>query len=134
MNTNKLDDALKLVADDFKLVDYTEEKDVAGKKAFKDMLHTWMTAFPDMKVKSTASFTDGDFVVEEFEYTGVQKGALGPIKATNKPVNIHQLEIDELKDGKFVKAWSFGNGNEMLGQLGVLSDKKEQKKEEKKKK
>jgi ketosteroid isomerase-like protein len=130
MNANKTDDALKLLTDDFKLVDYTQEKDVVGKKAFKDMLHVWTTAFPDLKTKSTGAFAEGDFVIQEFEYAGIQKGPLGPIKATNKPVTVHQLEVDQFKDGKFVKAWSFGNAGELMSE--IVADEKKDEKEKKK--
>ena len=136
-NKNKLAEALKHIADDYKYVDNTEEKDVVGKKAFDTLLHGWFTAFPDLKVKSTASFPVGNFVVEYFEYTGTQKGALGPIKATNKPVTIHQLEVDEFKEGKFVKSWAYWNKNELLTQLGVplpTTEKEEKEKKEKKEK
>jgi len=121
MNAGKPDEALKLVADDVKYADYTMEKDVSGKKTFGEFVHKWFTAFPDIKTKSTASFVDGDFVIEEFEYTGTQKGALGSIKPTNKTATFHQLEVDQFKDGKLVKAWVYGNNGELLTQLGVAA-------------
>jgi predicted ester cyclase len=84
------------------------------------MIGMYMTAFPDMKGKMTQSFGDREFVVAEFEYTGTQKGPLGPIKPTGKSVDMHQLEIDQFKDGKIVKGWAWGNNMEMLTQLGVV--------------
>jgi len=119
-NDRKLEDAYKLVADDIVFADYTQEKDLKGKKAFKDMIGMYLAAFPDMKAKMTSSFGDGDFVVAEWEYTGTQKGAMGSIKPTNKPVDLHQPEVDMFKDGKMVKGWSWGNNVEMLTELGVM--------------
>jgi steroid delta-isomerase-like uncharacterized protein len=119
-NDRKLEDAYKLVGEDVFVADYTQEKDLKGKKAFKDMIGMYLAAFPDMKAKITTAFGDGDFVVAEWEYTGTQKGALGPIKATNKPVDLHQIEIDQMKDGKLVKSWVWGNNVEMLTELGVM--------------
>jgi ketosteroid isomerase-like protein len=120
INDHKMEDAYKLVAEDVNLVDYTQEKDLKGKKAYRELLNMYLAAFPDMKAKTLQVFGDGDFAVGEFEYTGTQKGALGPIKATNKPVDLHQIEIDQFKDGKLVKAWVWGNNLEMLTELGVI--------------
>jgi steroid delta-isomerase-like uncharacterized protein len=119
LNAGKLDDGLKLCADDILFVDYTTAADVKGKKAFKDTLGMYLTAFPDMKAKITQAFGDRDYAVLEFEYTGTQKGPLGPIKPTNKAADIHQIEVDQFKDGKFVKSWAWGNNLELLTELGV---------------
>jgi len=136
-NAGKIAEVLKLMAEDIVYVDFTQDKDAKGKKAFDELLHKYLTAFPDLKVKSTAEFAAGDFVVEEFEYTGTHKGPLGGVKATNKPINLHQLEIDEFKDGKFVKSWAWGNNAELYSQIGLgaeekKGEKKDEKKEEKK--
>ncbi len=53
--------------------------------------------------------------------TGTQKGALGPIKATNKPVSSHFVDISQIKDGKFVSTVSYSNNVEVLTELlGVI--------------
>jgi steroid delta-isomerase-like uncharacterized protein len=129
-NDKKDEDIVKLTEEKYKGVDYTQPKDIVGRKEFKEMMHTWRVAFPDIKVKSLHAFGDHDFAIEELEYTGVQKGALGPIKATNKPVTVHYLSIDEIRDGKVVATWTFGDSNELLSQLGVVSaaEKMEEKK------
>jgi predicted ester cyclase len=122
LNDHKIDEAIKWVGEDVFFADYTQEKDLKGKKAFKDMLGMYLTAFPDMKAKATGCFAAGEFAVCEFEYTGTQKGALGPIKPTNKPVDLHQVEVDQIKDGKLVKGWSWGNNVELLTELGVIKE------------
>ena len=127
MNAGKIADSLKYLADDVSTTDYTQDKDLKGKKAFEAMIHGYLAAIPDMKIKGSGTFGDGKFVVQEFEYTGTQKGALGPIKPTNKPVDMHQLEIDEFKDGKIVKIWSWGNNMELLSELGVTGDHEDKK-------
>ena len=120
VNAGKLDDGIKLVAKDVVFEDYTQPAAIKGDKAFKENIGMYLKAFPDMKATMTNSFTVGPFVVAEFEYTGTNKGPLGPIKATNKPVDIHQVEVDEIKDGKFVRATSWGNSAEMLKQMGIM--------------
>jgi steroid delta-isomerase-like uncharacterized protein len=119
-SSNKLDESMKLVGDEMVVTDYRAPADVKGKKAFKDFLGTFLTAFPDVKGKITSIFGDGDYVVVEFDYTGTQKGPLGALKPTNKPIDMHQIEVDVIKDNKFVRAWVWGNGVELLGELGLL--------------
>jgi steroid delta-isomerase-like uncharacterized protein len=122
LNEHKVDDALKLTAENILFVDYTRGADVKGKKAFKDMLGMYFTAFPDMRGKIRSGFGDRDYAVMEFEYMGTQKGAFGPIKATNKPVHLHQLEVDLITDSKVVRGWAWGNNVELLTELGVMKE------------
>jgi hypothetical protein len=42
--------------------------------------------------------------------------------ATNKPVDLHQLEVDLIKDGKVVTGWAWGNNVELLTELGVMKE------------
>jgi hypothetical protein len=72
-------------------------------------------------------FADGEFAIEEIEYTGTQKGPYGSVKATNKPVTIHQLRVDEFKDGHFAKSWTWWNKGELLSELGSTPDPKKEK-------
>jgi steroid delta-isomerase-like uncharacterized protein len=122
ISEHKVDDMLKASAKDVVLVDYTQGADIKGDKAFKDMMNMYYAAFPDMKAKVDNAFGAGEYAVVEWEYTGTQKGALGPIKPTNKTVDLHQLEVDQIKDGKIVKGWSWGNNMEMLTELGVAKE------------
>jgi len=120
-NTGKLDDAFALVADGYTLVDYTADSDLHGKTAFREHLVEWMRAFPDLKATITASFADRDVVVMELAFTGVQRGALGSIKATHRPLDFHLLEVDQLEGGQLARSWAYGDSAEMLSELGVLA-------------
>ncbi len=120
INAGKQEEFLKMIAKDYRYADYTEEKDTKGEKEFKELLGMWFKAIPDLKQKSEAAFADAEFAIEEFEYTGTHKGPFGPIKATNKPVTLHQLEVDEFKDGKFVRSWAWWNKAELLTEIGVM--------------
>ena len=46
--------------------------------------------------------------------------SLGPNKATNKPVNLHLIDIQLIKDGKASREWSYSNSAEMLIELGAM--------------
>jgi ketosteroid isomerase-like protein len=119
-NAAKLDDAMKLMAKDVVIEDYTEVAAVKGDKEARAYIEKYLKAFPDLKATMVSSFAVGEFAIIEYRYQGTNKGALGTIKATNKPVDVHQIEVDEIKDGKFVKEWTWGNSQEMLGQMGLV--------------
>ena len=120
LSDRNVDGVLKAIADDTVYVDYTGPTDVKGKKAFREMLDSFLAVFPDLKSKVVGGFGDGDYAVVLQEYSGTQKGALGAIKPTNKPMDIHQLEVDLYKGGKQVNGWTWGNSAEMLTELGVM--------------
>jgi steroid delta-isomerase-like uncharacterized protein len=88
----------------------------AAKKYFTDM----KTAFPDAKVQISNAWGAADYVIVEDVFTGTNNGAFMGKPATKKPVNLHGVDIVQMKDGKAVKGWSFGNGGEMAMQLGWI--------------
>ena len=67
-----------------------------------------------------AGITSPNLVVAKFTFSGTMKGALGPLKATNKPLTIHGLDVDEFKDGKMLKGTTYSNGIELLAAVGAL--------------
>jgi steroid delta-isomerase-like uncharacterized protein len=96
-------------------------QDTKGLKAAKDQFATLTKAFPDIKITATSAWGFGNFVITESVLKGTQKGALpGGIKATNKPVELHALDVLQLKDGKLAAGWTYASNLEMMGQLGLL--------------
>jgi steroid delta-isomerase-like uncharacterized protein len=87
-----------------------------GKKFFK----SWTAAFPDSKGTVTNSWGVEDYVIVEATWTGTHKGAFMGIKPTNKSINVHLVDVAQVKDGKIVKGWTYSNAAEMLMQLGVI--------------
>jgi ketosteroid isomerase-like protein len=98
-----------------------------GKKAMLGYFNMVTKAVPDMKMNCTTWAVD-DYIIEECAMTGTNKGPLvAPdmkIAATNKPLNLHSVDVIQMKDGKAVKGYSYGNGMEMASQLGLMKDHK----------
>jgi predicted ester cyclase len=111
--------------------DQTAPVDLTGKDAAKREIEGFRKAFPDMKLTPDYQWPMGDYVVAVGTMTGTNKGALPPMvpRATGKALNFHFVDIFELRDGKIVRAVSYGNGNEIAGQLGLLPKVKEPAKE-----
>jgi len=113
-------DFLAASADDVVWEDMTQPEPMKGKAAAKKFFQEMTKAFPDAKSTPTNAWGIGDYVIAEGTFTGTQKGPLFGMPPKNKAVSLHMLDIVQLKDGKVVKGWTYGNDMEMAMQLGLL--------------
>ena len=62
-------------------------------------------------------------MVSECTLTGTQTGPLVvagmQVAPTNRDVNVHTLEILQLRNHKVVRGWTYGNSRELAAELGV---------------
>jgi steroid delta-isomerase-like uncharacterized protein len=110
---------LATATDDYTWEDYTSPATIKMAD-LKANIANYTKAFPDWKLPQTTTMGIDGYFVTEMTFTGTQKGALGPIKASNKPVSMRMLDIQLLKDGKASKEWSYANNAEMLIQVGAM--------------
>jgi ketosteroid isomerase-like protein len=110
-----------VVTDDGEHIDYSVPAEFKGKTALLKEFDAYMKAMPDMNVtiEKAWGFPSG-IVVAEFTAVGTLKGNLGPMKANGKTITFHGVDIDELKDGKMAKGYTYGNGLEILAAAGML--------------
>jgi steroid delta-isomerase-like uncharacterized protein len=123
-NMSKEKETLALLTDDVTMTSFASPDDQKGKEAVRADMQMWLKAFPDAKSTITRIMGAGDFVVVELAFAGTHKGALGPLKATNKPVTVQAIDVLQLKDGKIAKGWTYMSTLEMMSQLGAAPDKK----------
>jgi steroid delta-isomerase-like uncharacterized protein len=99
-----------------------------GKKKMVEYFDGVTKAIPDLKMNCTTWAVD-DFVIEECAMSGTNKAPMPGMKvaATNKPLNVHGVDVIQMKDGKAVSGWSYGNGMEMAMQLGLIKPPAEKK-------
>jgi hypothetical protein len=93
-----------------------------GKKENEKGLAGWFKAFPDQKWTTTTALGIDGFGILEHTMSGTQKGPLGPIASSNKPViGWHWLDIVQpTADGKIKHGWGYANLLEMMQQTGAL--------------
>jgi len=104
-------DSAALFADDATVDDFgLSPRTGTGPTAWKALLKSWTTTF--------GSFTElplynlmavKDYVIAE----RVLKGTMA-----SSGVNLHAIDIAQLKDGKIVHLWSWSNGMELVSQIG----------------
>ena len=110
--------------------DLTTPAPMNGKKEMVKSFDMVTKAIPDIKMSCTTWGVD-DYVIQECAMSGTNKGPMvAPgmkLPATNKPINLHGVDVIQLKDGKAVSGWSYGNGMEMAMQLGLMKPPSEKK-------
>src|SRR5437764_3328030 len=64
---------------------------INGRDAATEYAMAWLRAFPDARITVHNELVDGDWVVQEFSFTGTHDGTLmspaGEIRATHKTLN-----------------------------------------------
>ena len=116
------------ITDDFVHEEIAGPNDFNGRKEAMKEFEVFEKAVPDMKVSVDNAWAAGSFVVMEFTFSGTQKGALGPIRATGKPFTMHGLDVVAMSGGetpRMQKATTYSNSIEYLTQLGVVPAKKQ---------
>jgi ketosteroid isomerase-like protein len=114
-----------MLSDDVVVIDQGMPEDIKGKAAFMKMMDGFHKGFPDMKMTPTAQWGAGDYVLTELTMTGKNTGAMpdmGIKKATNKEINVQVAELVKMENGKVTHIWWFGNGLQMMSQLGMLPE------------
>jgi hypothetical protein len=104
-----------------------------GSKALSKELAAWFKTFPDQKWTVTNAWGIDGFAIVEHTMSGTQKGALGPLAASNKPVQSwHFVDVMQpTADGKMQHGWGYANLFEMMAQTGALKPPSEKAKAEK---
>jgi len=113
----KKEDFMNMVSDDVEYDGILSINTVKGKKDALALFGTLRTAFPDMAFQDQNAWSFGDNVIIEYTMTGTQKGKLGTLAASKKPVNVHLVDIYKMKDGKIARGWTYQNSLELMGQV-----------------
>jgi steroid delta-isomerase-like uncharacterized protein len=117
-NDGNLDLVDELYAPDFvwHVVDMGE--DIVGTSAFKELVTSFRTAFPDFNVTFDEVFAAGDTTVIQWTMTGTNTGPFGDLPPTGQPVTLHGVAISRAVDGMTVEVWQHYNQLFMFQQMG----------------
>ncbi len=76
-------------------------------------------AFPDRVDTGVEIIAEGDMVGYLFKITGTHKGNLFGIPPTGKPIDIYEIGIFKLIDGRISEAWFMADEVRLLRQIGA---------------
>ena len=97
-----------------------------GIQQLKDMIAISSTAFTDNKTEDMHMIAEGDRVVVHYRWKGVNSGSMGEgMPATNKPIDIHTVDVLRFENGKVVEHWGYMEEFKMMEQLGMMGGEEE---------
>lgn len=112
-----------VLADDSVHIELAGPNDFKGRAANLAELEMYVKALPDMHAEVEKGWGFGEYAVLKFTFRGTMKGPIGPFKATNKPIVIHAVDVDLIRDGKMITGVTYSNAVELLTHLGVMPPK-----------
>ncbi|MFN8464545.1 MAG: ester cyclase [Caldilineaceae bacterium] len=77
-------------------------------------------AFPDACWHEEDLFAEDDRVVGRYTLRGTHRGEFLGILATGKPIEVSNIHILRLVDGKVVEHWGHGDDMGLMRQLGAM--------------
>ncbi len=93
-----------------------------GKKELTKELTSWFKAFPDQKWSATNAWGIDGFAIIEHTLSGTQRGPIGPLPASGKPVSDwHWVDVLQPNaEGKVMHGWAYANLAELMMQTGAM--------------
>jgi steroid delta-isomerase-like uncharacterized protein len=119
-NQQKMEKIDELVSADYVHHD-VQSPDQKGIEAYKQFVHLYLTAFPDIHFNIEDEISDADTVVIRWTVTGTHNGDLPGLPRTGRPISLTGITIARLSDGKFVESWNNWDALGMMQQLGAIS-------------
>jgi steroid delta-isomerase-like uncharacterized protein len=101
------------------------EMSAEGPEGFKAVAAVFRTAFPDGRFVLEEIVGEGDTVVTWAYFTGTHTGPLDGIPPTGKTVQVKDVDLYELENGKVVRMRAHFDQLGMMQQLGVLGGAQE---------
>jgi len=97
-----------------------------GLEGIKGEVRRHRTSFPDWNERVEDIIAEGDKVVIRFTSTGTQRGEFEGIAPTGRKVQIQEVAIYRLLDGKIIEQWGLPDIHGLLEQLSASNpDKRE---------
>ena len=88
-----------------------------GSESMKQVVQTWQTAFPDLKIENQQIFRRNDCVSIHWKAEGHQTGDFKGFKPTGKKVSYTGVTLYRLDANKIVEYWTYLNLNHIIDQL-----------------
>lgn len=93
-----------------------------GLEGLKKLVTEFRIAFPDLRSTVQDLIAEGDKVVGRMTTSGTHRGEFMGISATGKRMEISEIRIVRIANGKAVEHWGNSDDLGMMQQLGVIPD------------
>lgn len=92
--------------------------EVRSLEELKRFLRQDATTFPDGRMRINRLVAEGPYVAFYGEYTGTQRGPMGPFPATERTVAVEASGMFRLEEGRVAELWILWDNLSLLAQLG----------------
>jgi ketosteroid isomerase-like protein len=123
-NSNDIERATHVVADEFELTDMATGKIHQGPEGLKTWLLGWKSFMPDATAEMTNGVAVGEWVATEHVGRGTHKGTLstpaGETPPTGRSIVLKFAEVYRLRGGQIVRMRVYWDAASLLGQVGLI--------------
>jgi steroid delta-isomerase-like uncharacterized protein len=99
---------------------------IQGREAATEYAMAWARAFPDARITVHNELVDGDWVVQEFTFTGTHQDTLmsptGEIPATHKTLNGRGVQIFRVEGETVADTRLYFDQVQVMTQLGLMPE------------
>lgn len=95
-------------------------KEVRGAAGLKQLVGTYLSAFPGMQLSVEDQVAESDKVVTRFTARGTHTGELEGVAPSGKSVTIAALSVCRLEGGKYAEVWEVFDELALLQQIGAV--------------
>ena len=99
---------------------------IQGREPATQYAMAWLNAFPDARITVHHELVDGDWVVQEFTFSGTHEGTLmspaGEIPATHKTLNGRGVQIFRVDGETVADTRLYFDQVEVMTQLGLMPE------------
>ena len=99
---------------------------VEGAEAATEYAMSWLNAFPDARITVQNQVVAGDWVAEQFTFTGTHKETLsgpgGEIPPTGRGLTGRGMQLTRVADDKVAEQHLYYDQVEVLTQLGLMPE------------
>jgi len=93
---------------------------IQGPEDFKVFYRRFLTAFPDIQVKTEQVIVEGDWTVARIRATGTHTGPLDNIAPSNKSIDIDAIIMTQWSNGQIVHSHNSVDMLTLLQQIGAI--------------
>ena len=116
-NNKKVDVVDELMAENY--VHHDPQSTIpGGVNGYKEFVHYYLHAFPDLRFTLEDEISEGDTVVTRWTVTGTHQGDLNGLASTGKGISVTGMTMARVRNGRVVESWSNWDTLGMVQQLG----------------
>lgn len=119
-NSHDVNRWVGLLAEEFVRESDTFPEPIRGREQAGEMMRMYLRAFPDLRFTIEQMVVSGDYVITRWKSSGTQKGELMGILPSGRVAEVHGCEVNEVKNGRITRDWSYRDTGTVMRQLGVL--------------